>query len=881
MIKKLIIVVAAVFGILINATAQQPPYKMQPVSLQTRWAKKVDPSRPLPEYPRPQLVRSRWQNLNGLWDYAITNADAGTPSQYEGKILVPYPVESALSGVKKALDPLQRLWYRHTIAKPAAKEGERILLHFGAVDWQATVFINDVQVGEHKGGYQAFSFDVTDILKTGNNELVVKVYDPTDAGINPHGKQTLRPEHIMYTPTSGIWQTVWLETVPAVYISSIKITPDVDKSILYLQANVTGDMAGYSIQAIVKNKTAIVTTTKGNANTILDLPVPNTRLWSPDDPFLYDLEIKLIKNGKLIDAVGSYFGMRKIEIKKDSKGVERIFLNNKYTYNLGTLDQGFWPEGLYTAPTDEALAFDILASKAMGFNTIRKHIKLEPARWYYHCDRIGMLVWQDMVNPSNDGTAAQSQFEAENIENMQQLYNYPCITTWILFNEGWGAYDQARLTTLMKETDPSRIINGHSGENYYKASPADTLKKWANSDMADIHAYPPPSMPPYLPGKAMVIGEFGGIGVSITSHIWEEKSGWGYGNTVNPVTMLKQYTEMMNALKTMEANGLSGSIYTQPFDVETEQNGLITYDREISKASMQKIREANALVWRITANYATATKSLAVSTAETFTKGYGEKLAEYKKGKKGDEFLYSLSIMAEAEKDEENISLISRDYIKQMKDPFTKKNLDYIKRFTQNTSSPGFIILFNNRSKVNAVLGEQEAELKLMHLIEKDWVKPHESRASDMRVWDTVDADVKKKYGDLGLETSWQLQMFHSVNRRKWAHLGKIFAPWYDRFGQYRKSISPGLANNLCYSIFEHCKDSGILITAIRMMEQSLKQDSSANAIDTYANLLYKTGRVKEAIEWEQKAVDKEPYNNDFTGTLRRMQKGRKTWKEE
>ncbi|HUP13516.1 MAG TPA: hypothetical protein VM187_14930, partial [Niastella sp.] len=383
----------------------------------SRWAKEVSASNALTAYPRPQLERPNWQNLNGLWQYAITTKDAATPTAYAGQILVPFAIESALSGVKKMVQPTENLWYKKTISKPALKKGERALLHFGGVDWQATVFINKKKVGFHSGGYGSFSVDITDALTKGDNELLVKVYDPTDKGPNPHGKQVLTPKDIWYTPTTGIWQTVWLETVPEVYIKELKLTPDIDNNKLTVATltNVTGD--GYTVEAVAmsgdKEISRKTITKEDNA-----LAINDAHYWSPEDPFLYDLSVRLLKNGKVVDEVKSYFGMRKVEIKKDAEGHDRIFLNNKYVFNLGTLDQGFWPDGIYTAPTDEALAYDIKAIKAMGFNTIRKHIKREPDRWYFHCDKIGMIVWQDMINPAfNPNEEAKKVFEQECKEN--------------------------------------------------------------------------------------------------------------------------------------------------------------------------------------------------------------------------------------------------------------------------------------------------------------------------------------------------------------------------------------------------------------------------------------------------------------------------------
>jgi hypothetical protein len=632
---KRLLSIAGVLCIMYTSLSAQTPWRMQPTTIQTRWAKQVTSKNPLPEYPRPQMVRSKWTNLNGLWEYAVTAKEADQPQQFSGQILVPYPIESALSGVKKALQPEEILWYKRTINKPATKTGEHVLLHFGAVDFDATVFLNGKQIGNHKGGYQNFSFDVTDALTQASNELVVKVWDPSDKGPNPHGKQVLNPGGIMYTPSSGIWQTVWLETVPATFIKSVKMTPDVDNNSLRIALILDGDATDCTVEAVAKSGAAAAGKTSGNAQEPLTININNAKLWSPDAPNLYDLTLTIKRNGKVIDEVKSYFGMRKIEIKKNEKGIERIFLNNKYTYNLGTLDQGFWPDGLYTAPTDAALKFDIEASKAIGFNTIRKHIKIEPARWYYHCDKLGVLVWQDMVNPGNDEPEGRKQFEIENKENIEQLYNYPSIVCWVLFNEGWGAYDQARLTKWVKDTDPTRIVNGHSGSlivNYN--SPDNTAQgladKSANSDVTDIHSYPPPGMPAHIPGKAIVLGEFGGIGVSIPSHLWDDiASGWGYGGTVSAGTMRKTYAVMTDSLIAFEKRGLSGSIYTQPFDVEAEQNGLITYDREILKIPAAEIRSIHGKLWPVTANYAVATKNFTAKVADTGKKDFAGALKEY------------------------------------------------------------------------------------------------------------------------------------------------------------------------------------------------------------------------------------------------------------
>ncbi|SFN20548.1 Beta-galactosidase/beta-glucuronidase [Chitinophaga sp. YR627] len=570
----------------------QSSWQMQPVAIQTRWAKDVNPDHVLPEYPRPQLARPQWTNLNGLWQYAITAKDAATPSSFDGQILVPFPVESALSGVKKPVLPTQRLWYKRSFSKPDLKDGEKVLLHFGAVDWQSKVYVNGKEAGQHTGGYQAFSFDITALLKDGENELLVDVYDPTDQGPNPHGKQVLAPKGIRYTATTGIWQTVWLETLPAVYITDLVITPDVDGGYVSVKVHTSGDTR-FTVEAEASTDGKMSGSVKGSTNQLLKLPLRNAHLWSPEDPFLYDLTIRLVKNGTVQDKVTSYFGMRKIEIKKDNKGQERIFLNNKYTYNLGVLDQGFWPDGIYTAPTDEALRFDIAAIKSMGFNTIRKHIKIEPSRWYYHADKLGMLVWQDMVTCANLDTAAKAAFEADNEANVQQLYNHPSIICWVLFNEGWYSYDQPRLTQWFHQKDPTRLINGHTGENYDKEGATTVVNKWPGSDLADIHDYPGPGIAPAVPGKARVLGEWGGVGVPVKGHQWNAAAGWGYVK-ITPSEMTEKYSSMVKKLKQYETDGQSGSIYTEPFDVEIEENGLITYDRAVVKVPMEVLRQIHA-----------------------------------------------------------------------------------------------------------------------------------------------------------------------------------------------------------------------------------------------------------------------------------------------
>lgn len=581
------------FIVLSFSCAQRSPtplsnWSMQRVALQTRWATDVTPDNPLPEYPRPQMVRTQWQSLNGLWQYTITDLQAGMPTQYEGHILVPYPIESALSGVKQFLLSRQRLWYKRTFK--VAHSGQRVLLHFGAVDWKAVVYVNGKMMGAHLGGYQQFSYDITASLHAGENELVVSVFDPSDMGpMNPYGKQSLYPHRILYTACSGIWQTVWLETVPPVYIKDLRITTDM--SHLSLQVNADSNTV---VEALAMMGDSVVQKAQGRANEVLSMPIPDAHLWSPDDPYLYTLRIRLLRKGVVVDAVSSYFGMRKIEIRKDDKGINRIFLNNNYTFNLGVLDQGYWPEGVYTAPTDAALLSDIQTIKAMGFNTIRKHVKVEPARWYYHCDRLGMLVWQDMIPPADYNIYASTEFESESGEIMDQLHNYPSIIMWVLFNEGWNSYDQERLASWMRSKDSSRIINAHSGQNLDEE--ASIFNLWAGSDVVDIHKYPGPAIWPARPGKAQVLGEWGGIRVRIPGHQWKA-AGWGY-EEIAPELFEERYAYLIRHLKLYEREGLSGAIFTQPYDVEIEENGLMTYDRKVMKIPVKEIKALNSTVFK-------------------------------------------------------------------------------------------------------------------------------------------------------------------------------------------------------------------------------------------------------------------------------------------
>ncbi|MCP5526830.1 MAG: glycoside hydrolase family 2 [Verrucomicrobiales bacterium] len=569
-----------------------------PGPLTTRWTGLVTPENPLPEYPRPTMVREQWRNLNGLWSYAITPREAPRPSRFDGEILVPYPVESSLSGVMKRVGEDQRLWYQRQFRIPRAWRDQRVLLHFGAVDYQAEVWVNGEAMGQHEGGYDGFSFDITGALRRGANELVVAVWDPTDAGFQARGKQVRNPRGIWYTPTTGIWQTVWLEPVNATHLDSIRITPDFDNSAVIVQGNIQAVDSSVAMQVTVRADgkevyTATITSSvsPGNGGRImprLAMPVADARPWTPDDPFLYELEIRL-RQGRVVDRVTSYFGMRKVSLGKDDNGFLRILLNNEPLFQYGPLDQGFWPDGLYTAPVDEALRYDVEMTKRLGMNMARKHVKVEPERWYYWCDKLGLLVWQDMPSGNfggNDDTRrsdeASAQYERELRRLVEGRYNHPSIIMWVPFNEGWGQHETPRHAELVKQWDPTRLVNEASG--------------WTDrgsGDVKDIHAYPGPSAPQPEDHRATVLGEFGGLGLPVRGHTWQDESNWGYRSFPDAASLTGAYVTLLKKLHPLVgSHGLSAAVYTQTSDVEIEVNGLMTYDREQVKMDLDTIAAA-------------------------------------------------------------------------------------------------------------------------------------------------------------------------------------------------------------------------------------------------------------------------------------------------
>ena len=594
--KKLWMVLA-----LWGALAAQLHAQWKPVEgrIRTQWSEQVNPDNVLPEYPRPIMERTEWKNLNGLWDYAIIEKGKHTPSVFDGKILVPFAVESSLSGVAKTVGAEKELVYRRSFEVPSSWKGKKVLLHFGAVDWKTDVWVNDVKVGSHTGGFTPFSFDITEALQGKNNTLMVKVWDPTDKGYQPRGKQVSRPEGIWYTPVTGIWQTVWLEPVSESYIQDLRITPDIDNSLLSLKALVKDATSKDLVEVKVFDGQQLVAQGKSINVECVQVAMPeNTKLWSPDSPFLYTLKVSLRQNGKLVDEVSSYAAMRKYSSKRDANGIVRLELNNKPLFQFGPLDQGWWPDGLYTAPTDEALLYDIQKTKDFGFNMIRKHIKVEPARWYTYCDKLGIIVWQDM--PSGDrnpewqnrkyfeGTEMKRSAESEACyrkewkEIMDALYSYPCIGTWIPFNEAWGQFKTPEIVEWTKQYDPTRLVNPASGGNHYTCG-----------DMLDLHNYPAPELYLYDAQRATVLGEYGGIGWVVQGHIWEPDRNWGYIQFNSSKEVTDEYVKYAEKLYDLIPRGFSAAVYTQTTDVEVEVNGLMTYDRKVIKLDEKRVREIN------------------------------------------------------------------------------------------------------------------------------------------------------------------------------------------------------------------------------------------------------------------------------------------------
>ncbi len=573
--------------------------------ISTEWAAKVNPSKVWNEYPRPMLVRDAWTCLNGLWDYAITQHDAARPAKWDGRILVPFALESSLSGAGKTLSADQALWYHVTFKRPKHRAGERVMLHFGAVDWEAHVWVNGRKVGSHKGGYTAWSCDITDALNArGDNELVVRVFDATDSGFQPCGKQRSNARGIWYTPVSGIWQTVWMETVNAHAITAVRSVADLKAS----AANVTidGGSKGMTLEVKVLSNGKQVAQAKNvidGASTLMRVSLPQpVRCWSPDAPNLYDLAITLKDaSGAVIDKVRSYMAMREFGVRRDAEGHMRFTLNGDDIFEFGLLDQGWWPDGLYTAPSPDALRFDIDQTKQWGYNLIRKHVKVEPELWYAHCDKVGIIVWQDM--PSGDyGTSPEWQREAyfrgpqclrskESVENyyrewgeiIDQLRCFPCIASWIPFNERWGQFNTWSVAAWTKQNDPTRLVNPASGGNFC-----------CTGDVLDAHHYPEPVQMLWDPDRVNVVGEYGGIGFPVAGHTWvASDKNWGYVKFSSGKEVTDTYVEYATMLLDLARQGCSGAIYTQTTDCETEVNGIMTYDRKVVKMELDRFAAIN------------------------------------------------------------------------------------------------------------------------------------------------------------------------------------------------------------------------------------------------------------------------------------------------
>lgn len=597
--KKTFLVCCAL-ALTLGAQAQWKPVGDK---IKTKWAEQINPKNVLPEYPRPQLERTDWVNLNGEWEYAIKPRGGAEPAAFDGNILVPFAVESSLSGVQKEVGENNELWYKRTFTVPANWKNKDVVLNFGAVDWKTDVFVNDILIGSHQGGFTPFSFNITPYLTGKNNhKLVVRVWDPSDKGYQPRGKQTSNPEGIWYTPVTGIWQTVWLEPVATNHITSVKSIPNIDNGTVNVTVGTSVPCCNTSIVEVkLMDKGQVVASAKGLQGKELRLAVQNPTLWDTSNPYLYDMKVSLINDGKVLDDVKSYTAFRKISSKRDANGVMRMQLNNKNLFQYGPLDQGWWPDGLYTAPTDEALLYDIVKTKDWGFNMIRKHVKVEPARWYYHCDKEGILVWQDMPSgdmgnqwaPHTYNGGTDKNRSAESVANyyqewkeiMDMCISYPSIVVWVPFNEAWGQFDTEKVAEWTKNYDPSRLVNPASGGNHR-----------ACGDILDLHNYPGPNMFLYDPQRVTVLGEYGGIGLPLENHLWWNKRNWGYVQFKNSDEVTAEYVKYANDLKGMVDRGFSAAVYTQTTDVEGEVNGLMTYDRKEIKINEAAVKKANQAV---------------------------------------------------------------------------------------------------------------------------------------------------------------------------------------------------------------------------------------------------------------------------------------------
>jgi beta-galactosidase/beta-glucuronidase len=591
--KKIVSVALLCFAPFYVIFAQS--WEINPAPLMTSWADDVDPEHVLPDYPRPHMQRADWLNLNGIWQFQEAEHGDAVPfdQTLKEEILVPFPWQSALSGIRRMI-PSFRAWYRRTIDIPKSWSDDTILLHFGAVDWESTVYVNGRCVGTHKGGYDAFTFDITPFLEKGEQEIVIGVYDPGSDAPIARGKQANQkfadPGGYHYSASSGIWQTVWFEPVPKKsFITELKIVPDIDLGTVTVKANISNPFQSDSILVVVKDGGSVISQNSGDAAQSIIVPLKNAKLWSPDSPFLYDLEITLLDGDVALDKIDSYVGMRKIALSPEP-GLKKIELNNEFLFQMGPLDQGYWPDGLYTAPTDEALKWDIEQIKAFGFNMIRKHVKIEPARWYYWCDKLGLLVWQDMPHTfQTHDEQSKIQFETELFQMVKQHWNFPSIVNWIVFNEHWGLYDVHRLTEAVMALDPSRLVTGNSGIDAGKPD-----LDYEVGHIKDNHSYRPPNCAFASSTRAVVCGEYGAIGYKIPGHIWDIDGPWVHHNYDGIDAATAEYEKFINQIHDfIEEDGLSAAVYTQWTDVENEMNGIFTYDRKKIKLHKDRVTAAN------------------------------------------------------------------------------------------------------------------------------------------------------------------------------------------------------------------------------------------------------------------------------------------------
>lgn len=592
------------FILLLSVASSQSEWEMAEHHTVTRWAEKVTPDNAWREYPRPQMVRNNWKNLNGLWEYAVVDRGHSQPDEWQGHILVPFCLESALSGVKGRLTGRDALWYRRTFEK-AQTSDERMLLHFEAVDYETQVWVNGTKIGSHTGGHVPFHFDITDAIKDGENEIIVRVYDPTEEHYQLRGKQHLRPHRFWYTAVSGIWQTVWLESVPQRYIDRLRIETDIEPARIRIEAHLKGDPQGdETLSVIVRDGGTIAARGRGKGELVLD--VPDAKLWCTDSPFLYDLEVILLDGeDNVVDRVESYTGIRTVGKKRDADGHMRFTLNNEIIFHLGPLDQGWWPDGLLTPPSDEAMVYDLKFIKDAGFNMIRKHVTVENRRYYYHTDRLGILIWQDHVSahpgprwlrlrypdePKDrewpDDKHEQWMYELKAM--VDALYNNPSIVVWVPFNERWGQHRTMKIGEWLTEYDRTRLLNIASGGNFFPVG-----------DIADEHDYSRPRFPledPRYQDYIKVIGEFGGHGHAVPGRLWNQDESWGYGGTETLEELEERYRRSMRILAEVKERGVAAGVYTQTTDVEIEINGLMTYDRAVKKIAPETLREINRSV---------------------------------------------------------------------------------------------------------------------------------------------------------------------------------------------------------------------------------------------------------------------------------------------